>query len=198
MIVSRGPPPASEPLPVSPSLPNAAAARLLSLKASNDTPSGIGTAGFTSTVARTATRLTDDAAILAASLSVRGVSQTGNKPVQNWKALWDYLQSFMTRHKGPSLPDTGWVRELVTLPQVRNLEWNMLRQAQHPFLDSKPRDVSSLILQVTGEVAPQPCSRCLAGKGPFEGCVMIAREAHWQPLKKVFSCANCFYHYNQT
>jgi hypothetical protein len=197
MIVSRGPPLASEPPPVPPSLPNAAA-RLLALKGGNDGQPGSPVTGSSSmTVVPPGSRM-DDAALLSTSLSAPSLSQPGHNPSEDRKDLWGYLQQFLVRHKGPVPPDKGWVGELITLPRVRDLEWNVMRQAQHPFQDSKERDVSAMILQLTGEPAPQPCTRCMSGKGPFKGCIMIAREAHLQPLRTVISCANCFYHYNQT
>ncbi|KAK0641714.1 hypothetical protein B0T16DRAFT_219811 [Cercophora newfieldiana] len=170
MVVSRGPPPASEPPPVEPSLP-LAAAKLLALK---DTGRG---------------RMYERA------LNAPYIDIESN---EDWKLLWEYLQQFLIRHKGPTLPKDGWVSELITLPKVRDLQWNATRQAQHPFLDSKARDVSAMIIQLTGEPAPSTCTRCLEGKGPFDGCIMISKDAHIGPLKSVFACANCFYHYNQT
>jgi len=117
----------------------------------------------------------------------------------DWKTLWHYILPHLTCHKGPSPPERGWVRELITLPRVRDIQFNPKRLHTHPYRDTKDRDVSALIIQVTGEPAPEPCGRCREGtKGPFVGCIMVAREAHPFPLKKVFGCANCFYHYGQT
>ena len=116
----------------------------------------------------------------------------------DWKPLWQYIQPFLVRHKGPAPPKKGHVKELVVLPRVRDLEWNDSWVASHPFLDSLPRDVSSLVIQLTGEPAPEPCSRCAEGKGPFDTCVMMSRRAHDNPLRNVFACASCFYHFGQS
>ncbi|KAK3324038.1 hypothetical protein B0T19DRAFT_427561 [Cercophora scortea] len=133
------------------------------------------------------------------STPIQVEGETINDDLQSdWKTLWTYLQDFLVRHKGPDLPQKGWVRQLITLPRVRNLEWNVERLTLHPFLDSQPRDVSAVIIQVTGELAPNPCTKCRDGKGPFQGCVMIAETAHPGPLNSIFACANCFYHYGQT
>jgi hypothetical protein len=140
----------------------------------------------------------DDATLLALARAAPSVARTKKQLDTDWKGFWDYAQNFLIVHKGPTLPDKGYVRALITLPRVRDLEWNAVRQAQHPFHDSKPRDISALLIQLTGEPAPEPCTRCQVGKGPFEGCVMIAREAHTDPLSNIFACANCFYHYCQT
>lgn len=116
----------------------------------------------------------------------------------DWKPLWQYIQPFLVRHKGPAPPKKGHVKELVVLPRVRDLRWNDSWVASHPFLDSLPRDVSSLVIQLTGEPAPAPCSRCAEGKGPFDTCVMMSRRAHDNPLRNVFACAGCFYHFGQS
>jgi len=112
--------------------------------------------------------------------------------------LWKYLQPHLIKHKGPVPPKTGWVRQLLPLPRVRDLDWNEAWLVEHPFLDSKPRDVSALIIQVTGELAPQPCEKCRNGRGPFKSCIMMSSKAHSGPLHNVVSCANCFYHFGQT
>lgn len=121
----------------------------------------------------------------------RGVGVAG-------RDLWNYLQPHLVAHKGPTIPSTGWVRQLITLPQLRELDWNLTWLADHPFSDSQPRDISALIVQVTGDVAPTPCTRCRDGRGPFTSCVMVSTKAHSGPLTAIFSCANCFYHYGQT
>ncbi|KAK1755580.1 hypothetical protein QBC47DRAFT_413331 [Echria macrotheca] len=120
------------------------------------------------------------------------------QPAGDWKTPWAYLQQFLIKHKGPKLPEKGWVKELICLPRVRELEWNDGWLSLHPFHDSQPRDVSSLIIQLTGEEAPTPCRKCSEGRGPYKGCIMMARNAHFSPLMSVFACANCFYHYGQT
>lgn len=116
----------------------------------------------------------------------------------NWQTLWNYLGPFMVDHTGEKPPQEGWVSHLINLPRVRDIEWNTPWIFTHPFRDSKPRDISAVIIQVTGELAPTPCQKCAKGKGPFKGCVMISSGAQYPPLRRVFACANCFYHYGQT
>ncbi|KAK3378721.1 hypothetical protein B0T24DRAFT_520959 [Lasiosphaeria ovina] len=117
---------------------------------------------------------------------------------ENAQTLWKYLQGLLVKHKGPRWPQEDHVGKLITLPRVRELEWNAIRAVDHPFLDSKPRDISAMIIQVTGEPAPEPCTKCKDGKGPFLGCVMISRTAHLDAVDTIFACANCFYHHGQT
>ena len=113
-------------------------------------------------------------------------------------ALWSYVQPYLTKHQGTHIPAQGWVRQLLTLPRVRDLDWNMPWISAHPFSDTNPRDISALLLQVTGEPAPYRCEKCVTGRGPFTSCVMISSEAPNGPLANIFSCANCFYHSGQT
>ena len=113
-------------------------------------------------------------------------------------ALWSYLQPHLVKHKGADIPTQGWVPQLLTLPQVRDLDWNTPWLATHPYNDTNPRDISCLIIQATGEPAPKPCERCSHGKGPFRSCIMISSKAKNGPLGAIFACANCFYHFGQT
>ncbi|KAK3307314.1 uncharacterized protein B0T15DRAFT_529880 [Chaetomium strumarium] len=116
----------------------------------------------------------------------------------NAAELWNYLQPFLTRHKGARIPTNGWVPQLITLPKIRDLDWNTSWIDTHPYLDSLPRDISAIIIQATGDPAPQPCTRCASGAGLFRSCIMISAKASREPLGHVFSCANCFYHWGQT
>ncbi|KAK0702069.1 hypothetical protein B0T26DRAFT_539879 [Lasiosphaeria miniovina] len=116
---------------------------------------------------------------------------------ENAQTLWKYLQGLLVKHKGPRWPQGGYVEKLITLPRVRELEWNAIRSVDHRFLDSKPIDISAMIIQVTGEPAPEPCTKCKNGKGPFLGCVMISSTAHLDAVGTIFACANCFYHFGQ-
>jgi len=119
-------------------------------------------------------------------------------PGGDWKVMWDYIQPFLIVHKGPSPPVKGWVRELLPLPRVRDVQYNATRHITNPFKDSKPRDVSAVIIQAAGVEAPVRCTRCQQGKGPFEGCIVLPEYAHSGALSSIISCANCFYHYGQT
>ena len=69
------------------------------------------------------------------------------------------------------------IQQCLALPRVRDIEWNTERIARSPFKGRFPRDVSSLIIQVTGEYAGSPCERCAKGKGPYKGCVVISPDA---------------------
>ncbi|KAK4098319.1 hypothetical protein N658DRAFT_499560 [Parathielavia hyrcaniae] len=113
-------------------------------------------------------------------------------------ALWSYLQPHLIKHKDKNIPTQGWVWSVITLPRVRDLDWHSEWLSRNKFSDTHPRDITALIVQVTGDPAPTPCNRCSAGKGPFRSCVMMSSKAHSGPLRSILSCANCFYHFRQT
>ncbi|KAH8899751.1 hypothetical protein GQ53DRAFT_815811 [Thozetella sp. PMI_491] len=118
--------------------------------------------------------------------------------IGDWKPLWEYIMPFLTVHRSVPPPTKGYVRELLLLPRVRDLAWNTDWVNENPYVDSRPQDISAMVMQVTGELAPEPCMRCADAKGPFKGCVMVSIRAHDNPLETIFSCANCFYHCRQT
>lgn len=112
--------------------------------------------------------------------------------------MWDFVTPHLVRTNKNVIPDRGWVPQVVGLPRVRDLRWNPAWIAKNGYIDAHPRDISSLIIQVTGERAPEPCTKCLEGKGPYKGCVIISREAPKDAQAAIVSCANCFYHLGQT
>jgi hypothetical protein len=108
-------------------------------------------------------------------------------------SMWQYIKPHLK--KTMTIPDKGWVKELLPLPRVRDLLWNPDRRSD--FYESHPRDISCMIIQVTGEEAPSPCTKCAEGKGPFGGCVVISRDAPPEVRARMVSCANCNYHNRQ-
>ncbi|KAK3339161.1 hypothetical protein B0H65DRAFT_432340 [Neurospora tetraspora] len=119
-------------------------------------------------------------------------------PVGDRASMWAYLEPLLAKHRGQEMPHNGYVWELSILPRVRDLNINFEWQQTHPFMDGHPRDVSAVIIQLTGEPAATPCKRCKEGRGPWKGCIMICSKAADRPLANIFSCANCFYHFGQT
>ncbi|KAJ4399253.1 hypothetical protein N0V85_006070 [Neurospora sp. IMI 360204] len=119
-------------------------------------------------------------------------------PVGDRASMWAYLEPLLTKHRGQEMPHNGYVWELSILPRVRDLNINFEWQRTHPFMDAHPRDVSAVIIQLTGEPAATPCKRCQEGRGPWKGCIMISSKAADRPLANISSCANCFYHFGQT
>lgn len=109
--------------------------------------------------------------------------------------MWKYIRPFLTVHT--SMPAINWVRHVIHLPRIRDIEWNEEWSKGHPFRDSHPRDVTALIVQVTGVEAAQPCSYCAKGRGPFKGCITISPDASEDSRASILSCANCYYHCSQ-
>lgn len=112
------------------------------------------------------------------------------------RVIWEYVAPFLKVHK--EMPYLNWARFVATLPRVRDLVWNAERIREHPYRDSHARDVTALMVQITGIEAEYPCRTCSEGKGPFKGCIMISPAAPAQAKSGVLSCANCYYHCNQS
>lgn len=123
---------------------------------------------------------------------------SSSEPVGDRASMWAYIEPLLAKHRGREMPHGGYVWELSILPRVRDLNINFEWQRTHPFTDGHPRDVSAVIIQLTGEPAATPCKRCQEGRGPWKGCIMISSKADNRPLANIVSCANCFYHFGQT
>lgn len=121
------------------------------------------------------------------------------KVIQSGNAdeMWKYIRPFLTKHQD-SIPVLNWVCHVIHLPRVRDIKWNEPRIKDLPYHDSHPRDITALIVQVTGVEAPTPCTACLQGRGPFEGCIMISPQASQESRDHVLACANCYYHCGQS
>lgn len=107
----------------------------------------------------------------------------------NSKSMWEYIRPHLSLHR--SIPEKNHSRNIIHLPRVRDIKWNEERNKEHPYKDSHPRDITALIVQVTGVEAPEPCESCARGRGPFLGCIVISPEAPQEVRAAVISCANC-------
>lgn len=123
--------------------------------------------------------------------------ETPSSPQGDPDAMWRYVLPFLVKHKGQP-PKLSWVPELIGLPRVRDLVWNTIWTDTNPFLDSLDKDVSAMIVYLTGEVASSPCTRCAQGRGPFKGCILISKAAAENARNAITGCANCLYHQCQT
>lgn len=110
------------------------------------------------------------------------------------RAMWDYIQPHL--HHTRTIPASGHVKELLPSTRVRDLRWNP--NSNRSFIENKPKDISCMIIQVTGEEAPSPCSECAKGKGIFDSCIVIDRNANPEVRSCMISCANCNYHGRQS
>jgi len=68
---------------------------------------------------------------------------------------------------------------------------------QTSWIDSLSRDIASFIVHITGEPAPIVCERCMEGRGPYQGCIVISARAPERPRKYITSCSNCLYQSGQ-
>lgn len=115
----------------------------------------------------------------------------------NASEMWEYIRPYLSKFK--QCPNSGWVPELISLPRVRDMGWNEGWILKNGFRDAKAQDISTLIIQVTGERPPNPCSRCRKGdKGPYGECIVISRAADPRARSRIVGCANCVYHGQQT
>lgn len=103
--------------------------------------------------------------------------------------MWEYIRPFLSNHK--AVPAINWARHIIHLPRIREISWNEERMKEHPYLDSHPRDITALLVQITGIESQIPCDHCLRGRGPFNGCIVISPKASDEVKRAVLSCANC-------
>ncbi|KUI67543.1 hypothetical protein VM1G_03615 [Cytospora mali] len=132
----------------------------------------------------------------ASSELLQNRSPPANTDSDSSKETWEYIRPFLKVHK--AIPDINWVRHVIRLPRIREIKWNEERNKEHPYRDSHARDITALIVYVTGVEAPMPCSHCAGGKGPFAGCIMISPDASEESKASILGCANCYYHSGQS
>lgn len=127
--------------------------------------------------------------------NTEGLEQEGKPPMlpaadpRTSEQMWEYIRPFLSKHK--SIPEINWARHIIHLPRNRDIKWNEERNKEWPYKDSHPRDVTALIVQVTGVESPTPCEQCLRGRGPFIGCIVVSPDASDDVKSAVLSCANC-------
>lgn len=119
---------------------------------------------------------------------------------QGSQGLWQYISKWIV-HSGSSdainFTDDERIMKMLALPKKRSIEWNHANRNR--WAVSNKIDIIALLLQVTGEEPPSPCSKCASGSrhGQWLGCMTmpskLASEA-W----RIYGCANCVYHGKQT
>ncbi|KAL2164932.1 hypothetical protein VTH06DRAFT_228 [Thermothelomyces fergusii] len=133
------------------------------------------------------------------SLGIKGrVEQESRRPetrVSSQKrgdaaGLWAYVQQRLP--SATDMPSSSAVKHLLSLPKRRDVKYNT-NSRQKPFVEKSSRDVTAMVIQVTGDQMVQMCKRCRQGKGPFEGCVVVSQAAHDTAKRRYPCCANCLY-----
>ena len=103
--------------------------------------------------------------------------------------LWDYLCSHIDGNM-PS-PRDPQLRLLLSLPKTRDLD-----PVGSLSADLDEKQITGLIIQATGELAPSACTECRRHNGPFASCVRPSLEVATQfsgLLRSSYrACANCF------
>lgn len=133
--------------------------------------------------------------VMMGDCNAEGLEQEGRPPAppaadpRTSEQMWEYIRPFLSKHK--SIPDINWVRHIIHLPRIRDIKWNEERNKEWPYKDSHPRDVTALIVQLTGVESPNPCDQCLRGRGPFSGCILVSPDASDDVKSAMLSCANC-------
>lgn len=102
--------------------------------------------------------------------------------------LWAYIQPHLITTT--SMPKAPVIRHLLAVPRQRDLQYN-LRGTR--FYEMGFRDIAAMLIQITGDVPPDSCTRCRKGKGPFQGCVVMPQSAHLEAKERYPCCANCVY-----
>ncbi|KAJ4289478.1 hypothetical protein N0V88_006960 [Collariella sp. IMI 366227] len=152
-ISQIGPPDPSDPPAVPPSYPVASLG-------GDQTPVGTPRGSVTTVLAGEATAISVETLKESTSGDYgqqNGIATDHMTELGDTEALWNELQQYLTKHKGLQIPRKGWLQRLLILPKVRELDWNLDWLDTHPFMDTNSRDISALIIQMTGDLAPEPC-----------------------------------------
>jgi hypothetical protein len=104
--------------------------------------------------------------------------------------LWSYIQPRL--FSTTSIPNSTALRHLLALPRRRDVQFNAHRRRSE-FVEGGTRDIAAMVIQVTGDQALIPCTRCRKGKGPFQGCVVAPEHAHPKAKARYPCCANCLF-----
>ncbi|KAK2070538.1 hypothetical protein P8C59_005023 [Phyllachora maydis] len=120
-----------------------------------------------------------------ASRSLLATQQSDNS-----QRLWDYVQPYLIRHKR-TVPTTDFVKELLEMPRVREVELNLRSTSRPIFIDNQPAAVAAILIQLTGEFPEKTCTCCTsAPAGPFATCIVIDRNANEQARASVSVTGN--------
>lgn len=111
----------------------------------------------------------------------------------NADEMWAYISPFI--HKFKACPTSDGITQLIGLPRARDIPWDQSWIDKRGFSDRTPQDIVSLLIQVTGESPPYPCSKCRKGnQGPYEGCIVASEATDPGGGTGILGCGNCIYH----
>ncbi|RYP34807.1 hypothetical protein DL766_002797 [Monosporascus sp. MC13-8B] len=109
------------------------------------------------------------------------------------RSLWKHIKPHLDRLPLRIRHDStgGFLWKLLEMPKLRGL--HIEPEAADTFRATTEFDIPSLALYLTGVEAPYPCFRCLCGKGPFKGCIIVHPEAPDDVRNALRCCACCYY-----
>lgn len=102
------------------------------------------------------------------------------------KDNWASIQA-LSADKALQPPQSGILRELLALRRAREI--NVKPMCGMDI--ATPKDISLLIIQLTGQQPPKPCNRCSHGRGSFKECVEVTQEVADVIQRGACACTNC-------
>lgn len=115
-------------------------------------------------------------------------------------ALWQTIHPWIL-YGGISDPtgitDDERIMKMLALPQQRSIGWNYT--SRNPWRIGGKIDIVALLMQLTGEKSPSPCTKCTSNPeyGQWIGCMVMSSTMVGEAAS-VYGCANCVYHGKQT
>lgn len=133
-------------------------------------------------------------------------AQPTNKPMSETKAdkvaasvgrkTWNYIVPYLPRPLKSIQTDSVAIA-LFAYPRLRAVQW---RSSASRVLDDDAGQVAGLVLHLIGDVRDEeakngnrPCTNCVRGDGPFEGCHVLPGQATYDLHQAVRCCANCLF-----
>lgn len=111
------------------------------------------------------------------------------------KGIWNYILPFLPGDLDTDIFDAEVVR-LFALPLLQSVQWRNTWMKRR--LDNDRFQIFGILVHVLGVErrdgsSEKPCSLCVRGEGPFEGCWTLPRNAAWESHKYAMCCANCLF-----
>jgi hypothetical protein len=110
------------------------------------------------------------------------------------KQIWNHILPFLPLSLDPDIFDSEVIR-LFALPLLQRVQWKKTWMKRR--LDNDPRQLFAILAHVVGvdrnSRGEKPCSLCIRGEGPFEGCWILPRAAAWESHQYATGCANCLF-----
>jgi hypothetical protein len=110
------------------------------------------------------------------------------------KQVWNHILPFLPLSLDPGIFDPEVIR-LFALPLLQRVQWKKTWMKRR--LDNDRRQLFAILVHVLGVdrngSGEKPCSLCIRGEGPFEGCWTLPKAAAWESHQYAMCCANCLF-----